>query len=175
MRSKTARRFIIVTAILLAFGATTVISSAYFSDYETAAGQAGIHLSGQTQIEESWSETEKVVSIQNTGKVDVVVRAGVFAPEKISTITLETSGDWKQGEDEHFWYYQHVLKPGESTSKITVSVKDNSSVDIDYRDFDIVVVQECAPVNSATGEVIDPNGTFTNGWEKGLIPSVKAD
>ncbi|MBQ9708339.1 MAG: hypothetical protein IJV66_04045 [Firmicutes bacterium] len=174
MRSKTARRFIIVTAILLAFGATTVISSAYFSDYETAAGQAGIHLSGQTQIEEKWQGTEKVVWIQNTGKVDVVVRAGVFAPEKISTITLETPGDWKQGEDKNFWYYQHVLKPGDSTSeiKVSVSVKD---VDIDYRDFDIVVVQECAPVNSATGEVIDPNGTFTNGWEKGLIPSVKAE
>ena len=155
MKIKNLRRALIIAAIAVAMVATTAVSFAYFSDYETAMGRAVIHLTGETEIQEEWTGAEKKITIVNTGECDVIVRVGVFGPDPDG---MNVTGDgWKQDGD--FWYYNQVIPVGGKTSVLTASV-DGLDPNLDYSEFDITVVQECQPASAAAQET--PEGWAIN-------------
>ena len=156
MKIKNLRRALIIAAIAVAMLATTAVSFAYFSDYETAMGRAVIHLSGQTELQENWSGTEKSITIKNVGETDVIVRVAIFAPD--GKTFKETAG-WTQDEESNFWYYNTVLPVGKETSPLVVSVEGVNTT-IDYSEFDIIVSQECHPASAASQET--PEGWAIN-------------
>ena len=149
MKIKNLRRVLIIAAIAVAMVATTAVSFAYFSDYETAAGKAVIHLTGETKLQEEWKEEEKTIKIENTGDCDVIVRVGIFGPDRMEP----PKGDgWIKDGD--FWYYNKVLPAKGMTSELKATVK-GLKPDLDYSEFDITVVQECYPASLAAEKTPD--------------------
>lgn len=163
------RKILICAAVLLTMIVSTQTAMAYFSDYEHAIGQAEINLSGQTVIEEEYTDNSKTIKVQNILDAenhigaDAIVRVGIYGPEKM-TVTPETPSDWKQIGD--FYYYTKVLPAGSETSAITASI-ENVPVNVDNAELEIIVVHESAPI------VYDNNGTIIipESWE--YAPEVK--
>lgn len=149
------------------------ISFAYFTDYDHQLGKAKISLSGQTELEEEFKDTKKIVSIKNTGvegeNADCVVKLLIYGPEKME-VSLGTPEDWTPIEMEdgaYGYYYNKVLAPGESTSKVTANIA-NIPKDVDMSDFEIIVLQE-----SKTFEIGDDGNVIApDGWTG--FPTIKA-
>ena len=163
MKSNFKRKFLILLAVVLTFAVTTVAASAYFSDYELAAGKAIVKLNGQTVIKENVENNIKTISIVNTGDANVFVRVGIYGPKEME-VTFN-GADWEKHED--FYYYKHVLPANEKHNQATVSQIEASIDKIPAgqaanAEFDIVVVQECSP------EAYDDDGTP-------IKPDVKPD
>ena len=155
MRTNFKRKFLILLVVVLTFAVTTVAASAYFSDYELAAGKAIINLNGQTEINEEFEENTKVVSIVNTGDANVFVRVGIYGPKEME-VTF-SGADWDKHGD--FYYYKHVLPVGETTvSAIKASIDKIPAGQAANAEFDIVVVQECSPEAYDDGTPIKPEG-----------------
>ena len=156
-----------VLAITLTLFASTGVTLAYFSDYETAMGEVTIHLNGQTQSEEEVTDTEKVICVVNTGQpgdANMVVRVRVTGPEGMK-ITIQDQLWEKHGD---FYYYGKALKPGEKTGTLTASV-NGIPVTADLTAFDITVHQESAYATYGTDNIIQK----PEGWD--YIPVIKAE
>ena len=160
MKKITNNTFIIIAVLLLAVIAPVSIAGAYFSDYVTSFGTAEISLRGRTEIEEETTDAKKVISIRNTGDCDVVVRVAVFGPDEL-IYEFENSGDWYKPDGSDFYYYTKKLEANDDhsncTSSITVKL-DNIKTDVAVPEFDITVIQECAPVILEGGKVMQPEG-----------------
>ncbi|MBQ6622304.1 MAG: hypothetical protein IJH75_05675 [Mogibacterium sp.] len=161
---------LVLLAVLLLLLVPLGLTRAYFSDYEEQIGEARINLKGETVIEEEVQEMEKTITIVNTGEpgksASVVVRVRIFGPDEMTVPTVGDgwvlSGDW--------YYYKHVLAPGEETTSITASVKD-VPVTLELSDMDIIVVQESAPaVYDVNNVVIAPEG-----WAADEFPEIHAE
>lgn len=127
---------LITVALLLILTVGIGVTSAYFTDYESARGGAVIDLRGQTELTEEVKDGNKEVSISNTGDTDMIVRVMIYGDTgRISNIT---GNGWSKGADGAY-YYDKVLHKGESTSKLTVNVSTGSS---DTDDFEVIVVHE---------------------------------
>lgn len=140
------------TALVLAFVMVMLtlsirVAYAYFTDYDHMLGAASLHLSGESEIEEEVKDTEKTVSIKNTGKegksASVVVKLLIYGPKEM-TVTLADSDDWtpvETADGVYIYYYNHVLAPQESTSNVVASVADIPK-EADLKDFEVIVLQE---------------------------------
>lgn len=120
-------------------------SMAYFTTYVSAGGSRPVSLGAQTEIHEDVSDMTKHITISNTSEVnDCFVRVKAFYAETfdVSYTDVEGKGDWKQGED-NYWYYSKVLKPGEETSMLDAHITVPEGFDADS--FNVVVIQECIP------------------------------
>lgn len=145
-------------AIFLCMVVSVGTAVAYFTDYENGRGGAEVNLSGQTRLIENMQDNNKVISVQNTGETDMIVRVLIFGDE--SRMTVKPGSGWIKGEDGAF-YYNKILKAGkdgaagESTSEIIaeVTVKEGE----EPTDFDIMVVNEGSRV------VYDGQGDPTSG------------
>ena len=162
-----------LAAVLIAVVALSAVFAmgtwAYFSDYEVARGEVTLNLSWQTEIQEKVYDGNKEISIKNTGKTSVVVRAAIFADE---LMTITTPDDWEEHKDQSqeypYYYYTKVLAPGESTSTIKAELKDLTEEQkaIIGDSFDVVVAHESAlAVCDKDQKVIQPEG-----WE--YIPNI---
>lgn len=161
MKVLTKKRILLFAAVLaLTFAAVQIPGTlAYFTDNESAKGQAEINLSWSTHLKEEVKENNKHVVVENTGKTDAMVRVAVFAGD-FATVTDE---DDKWQKRDGWYYYKEILKPGETTSELFVEVK---AKDAAQADFNIMVVHESARV-----VYIDNSTPYApEGWK--VVPEV---
>jgi predicted ribosomally synthesized peptide with SipW-like signal peptide len=163
-KCRNKKLIIAVIAVVMTLLASTGVTLAYFSDYETALGEVALNLSGETQIAEEVTDTQKVVKIVNTGDANVVVRMAIYGPEGMK-ITIDDDHWKKQGDH---YYYDKILKPGETTGSITADIS-GIPVTADLDEFEIIVNHESAIA------VYDMNNTVKkpDGWD--YIPTIKAE
>ncbi len=166
-KRRNRKGIIAVVAIVLALTASVGLTVAYFSDYETAMGEVSLNLSGETQITEEVTDTQKVIKVVNTGSegdADVVVRLSVYGPDGMKVRVDDEH--WSKAKDSDWYYYDKVLAPGETTGSITASIED-LPVDTDLSKFDIIVNHESAIA------VYDENNTVKKpeGWD--YIPTIR--
>ena len=139
---KKNKLLIMALSLTLCLTVSIGLAVAYFTDYEDAKGGAVLHLGGRTEIEEHVDKDKKEVTLRNTGEVDMVVRVLFFGGDQTGAnyeVLPDQSSDWTGSGNT--WYYNKILKPGESTSKLVASV-EGSVKDGDHIDFDITVVHE---------------------------------
>ena len=165
MKKLRNKKFALICAVVLTLMVSSGVTLAYFSDYETALGEAKISLSDRTEIHEEVTDKEKKISIKNTGTedfADVVVRVAIYGPDEMKV----TLGDgWT--ENGGYYYYDQILKPGDESSQITANIEDIPKT-IDLSELEIIVVHESAPVvYDSQGKVQKPDG-----W--GYIPDITA-
>ena len=131
-------------ALVMVLGASVGPSLSYFTTYVTAEGGYTIHLENvDTRVEEDYDGGAKHIFITNVGEANCYLRAKIFAGDMID---LVVSGEgWYEAGD-GYWYYEHVLQPGERSSELTasVTVKDRRM----EQDYNVIVVSECTPVVS---------------------------
>ncbi len=160
---KANKRFLLtICAVTLSLCVTVGVAFAYFTDYEMARGTAVVKLSGQTVINEEFEDLDKVISVLNNGEGDVIVRVGIYGPDKMNY--KFDSGDWYHPETDGFWYYKHVLHAGSSTSPLKVLV-EGIPVGEATAEMDITVVHESLPL--AAGD--DGYYIVPDGWKK-VVP-----
>lgn len=152
---KNNKLLIIALSLILCMTVSIGLAVAYFTDYEAAKGGAVLQLTGQTEIEEEIKENEKIVKINNTGETDMVVRILVFSNEKFTTVN-DDGTNWIKGSDGNY-YYGKVLKAGQSTTELTITVKGRSTPK-DPIDYDITVVHESERVLYDGNKVAIPEG-----------------
>ena len=167
MRKK-SKKLIVICAVFIALIASTTAAYAYFTDYEQARGGAQIKLEGQTHFNEEPSDSQKVLSVENTGETDVIVRVAAFG----DFINWETSrwedGDWKKIGD--WFYYKKILKPGETTKNINIKI-DTAVAKKAEHDFDIVVVHESSRVTddgTTANKVVKPDKWPDSWYDLGI-------
>ena len=156
---KINKKILLVISLMLVLTLSVGLTMAYFSDHTEAKGGKQIALGGQTKINEKQNEDNKVITIENIGDTDVVVRVAVYGPTKID---FSKSDDWEPDGD--YVYYKHVLpapKDGKKseTSEITASWKLPEGFD-PGDDFNVVVIQESEQaVYNEGGSVVTPKTT----------------
>lgn len=162
-KCRNKKLIIAIIAVVLTLLTSTGVTLAYFSDYETAMGEVTLNLNGQTEIYEEVTDTQKVIRIFNTGDANVVVRVAVYGPEGMK-VTADDEHWQKHGG---YYYYDMVLKAGESTGTITADIT-GIPVTEDLSEFDIIVNHESAIA------VYDEENTVKkpDGWD--YIPMIKA-
>lgn len=150
------KRLLLTTVIVLAvLLACTCVAFAYFTDYEDAHGGAVLRLEGESELHETPEDDKKIISIENTGETDIIVRVAVFGDYVTEEADEE---DWIKDGD--YWYYKHILEPGKSTSEIIANI-DTKKAKEDGHDFEIVVVHEIERVTydgTEENKVVKPEG-----------------
>lgn len=141
---------------IIAISLTTIPVIAYFTAHTEAEGNVSVQLGTQTTIVEEFEKDDpliKLVTIENTGKEDVYVRATAY-----SAYPLEiTGGDsWQKGADgDVYYYYTDVLEPEQKTVpplRVKVTPPANASPD----SFNVIIVYE------STRAIYDENGNLTD-------------
>lgn len=142
-------KVMLMSAAALGMTAALTIQSsmAYFTTYVSGGGSHPVTLGAQTEIHEDVIDMTKHIVIRNTSETsDCYVRVKAFCADPFG-ITYTDAGDkngsWSAGEGD-FWYYSDILAPGETTG--TLYAKIEVPGDYDRDDFNVVVIQECAPV-----------------------------
>ncbi|MBQ6583066.1 MAG: hypothetical protein IJH77_04475 [Mogibacterium sp.] len=138
-----SKKKLLITALCLVLAVGVGLAAAYFTDYEDGRGGAILHLSGRSETEEHFDGNNKIVAVKNTGEVDMVVRVLAFGDEDMMTVDADGT-TWIDGGDGAY-YYGAILKAGETTPELTVSVSGRVDAD-DPINFDITVVNESSRV-----------------------------
>ena len=144
-----------VVAVVLITAVSTKEAMAYFTTYATAQGSLPVTLGPKTEVHENFKDWTKNIQVENTGDVSVYVRVKVIAGSQF-TITAKGS-NWSAGND-GYWYYSKPVAVGELTESIEAYIKVVADVE---SSFNIVVVQECTPVE------YDENGN--------AVPAIDSD
>ena len=153
---KTSRKYIILFAAVLALAIVAMsvpATLAYFSDQDRANGAKDVKLGWETELHEYVEENSKHIAVENVGDTDAIVRVAVFAGDFAS---VNTGSDWKLKNG--WYYYDKVLKAGETTPELFVSVKAEASK---QADFNIVVVHESSRVVYSDNETLK----VPDGWD----------
>lgn len=154
MRKRWMRQSAVLGAAALVLTASVSVGTAlaYFTTYSTAEGSVSMDMGfTQTEVEETVDSDGKHVTVRNIGDYDCFVRARVFAEVEVG---YEAGDGWSLGGD-GYWYYSQVLGAGESTSELLITYEFPE----DGEAFDIIVVQECAPV------LYDEGGNAYADWD----------
>lgn len=162
MKTLTRNKLIALIAAIMVISSSVGVALAYFSAYDAAAGEAKLVLGGSTSVTEEFTKNNKVITISNTGKTNVVVRVGIYGPNGMQVVP-EKEGDWVPIGD--FWYYTHVLEPGADASIINATI-DGIPVNEDMENFDIVVASESAMAVAGEGNKVQKPAN----WE--AIPDI---
>ena len=173
MKKMNLKSGFLALSLVLVIALSVGVTFAYFTDYDQLAGSAKLNLSNETEIEEEVTDTSKTISIQNTGKegenASCVAKLLIYGPEGM-TVAPDAPDDWTplEAKDGVFmYYYNKVLAPGESTSKVVAKV-DDIPKDADMKDFEIIVLQESETFSvDDDGFVVAPEG-----WTD--FPKIKA-
>ncbi len=174
MKNRINKRAFWLSACALALVGSTSIRSAmaYFTTYVTAKGGHEISFDTTTTIEEEKVvDRVKQVRVQNTGENPCYVRVKYFVGTELFDLVPTKTDGWAEGKD-GYWYYTKIVQPKGSaddadlTSQLGMqivakdSAKDMFGVDGKFSyvyDFDVVVVQECVPVQAdENGNLLDP-------------------
>lgn len=143
--------FCIILGVLLVVGSTFAWFTA--SDTRTNPFRAKDYVFDFKVTEEFTPPTEvepgdtitKEVAVTNTGDLpgfvrvlvhtEIVAADGTLLPSDSSAVSFEDiadTDDWRYGED-GYWYYLHVVEPGEKTPNIFTGVTLLSSVNEQYK------------------------------------------
>lgn len=137
----------LAAVMVLALSVTSVL--AYLTTYTRAQGGIKLELTEETVIKEVVEDSQKKVTIENTGKVPVRVRAKAYAPAAVEIQeNFNNNPDWTKAED-GYWYYGKVLQPKEDTTELVFFI-DLTGVELD--EINIVVIYE------ATHNLVDDAG-----------------
>ena len=141
-------------AVIMAGSMTIHSALAYFTANASAQGGHPISLGSKTDITEDFSDWTKHIEIANTGENDCYIRVKVFSGSQFDVEFSGESGAWSQGDDE-YWYYSEIVPEGGKTSVLNAKI----NVPGDFGDdFNVVVIQECNPVQ------FDENGKAYADW-----------
>ncbi|MCI6466735.1 MAG: hypothetical protein MSA90_14880 [Faecalicatena sp.] len=141
-------------AVIMAGSMTIHSALAYFTANASAQGGHPISLGSKTDITEDFSDWTKHIEIANTGENDCYIRVKVFSGSQFDVEFSGESGAWSQGDDE-YWYYSEIVPAGGKTSVLNAKI----NVPADFEDdFNVVVIQECTPVQ------FDENGKAYADW-----------
>lgn len=154
--------FVLVIALALCvFNKGTL---AYLTDADKAVNQVSTGLSSITVVEEVGAD-KKNVGIMNDGTIDCYVRLMVTIPSIDGIIYTEKFKDktqWIYSESDGYWYYNKVLKPGESAilyESIEVTKPDVKLTEEDLYNFgDIVVYAESVQADNILKDVVPEEG-----------------
>jgi len=132
-----------VLAVIVVLGVSVKESLAYFTTYARAQGGMDLTLGNKTEIDEAY-DGQKHIRVRNEGSADCYVRVKVFAG---SLVGLEYSGSskWTPGAD-GYYYYSDIVPSGSMTEELLVKISASEEIKELGTDFDVIVVQECAPV-----------------------------
>lgn len=161
-----------VIALVLCLSASVGFTLAYFSDYEEAAGGATLHLGGRTELYEGEEADAKQIVIKNTGKTNMIVRVAIFGDEYMQSLDFNGHvDDWYKPENEEFYYYKHILKPDDSTPKITAAVKTSwEGAEEPPFDFEVTVLHEGAQAIYDGDKLTVPQG-----WNPNVKDEIEID
>ena len=154
---KNRTRLIAALSLIMCLAVSVGLTFAYFTDYENAKGGAVVSLSGRTETEEKFKDNDKIVTIKNTGDVDMVVRVKVFGDEKHMTINADNNSDWVKGKKDDYWYFTKVIKAKSESTPMRIEVKGKIDPG-DPIDFEITVVHESKRVTYDGDKVAIPEG-----------------
>lgn len=156
-------------AMVLVLGAGAGSAWAYFTTYVEAEGGYVVNLGDTTRIQEDVTYLHKAVTITSeTTSQPVWIRVKAYYAEGELTIESNT-GKWSKGENDDWWYYADIVKAGETTDvlDITISVpKESSNEKIPVEDFDVVVIYESTPVEYDDAGKPVPNDPKLVDWDK---------
>ena len=146
-----------VVAALFTFN-TVQKTGAYFSDSVNNSGQGTVILKHSTVTHEEIPDGKnKVITVENTGTTDVIVKILLEYPEGAFTVGKTTDAetfDWVLKED-GWYYYTKVLKATETSSAILVDVGE----DVPKYEFDITVMTASERVvYNEDGSLFTPDG-----------------
>ena len=149
MKVISRKSLIVLLAAVLMLVSSVGMTVAYFSDNDSAEGQAALSLKPDTTIHEGDSDTQKLISISNseTG-APVIVRVRIYGPgEALLTETINDN-NWAKASD-GWYYYKKALAPGASTGTILAELKadlpDEEKTQLGD-EFNVTVVHEAAVV-----------------------------
>lgn len=153
LQNKNHRKTLIVLFIVLSVGLFSSIS-AYFVDKAAKKNSFTIGYV-ETKIEEDYTPPEdlkpgikfiKKVAVKNTGPNDCYVRMLVtFSNSQMGDVCSidYNDADWTKNDKDGYWYYNSLLKSGETTKPLFNTVTIPSDVDANnLQDFDINVYHE---------------------------------
>lgn len=159
---KMNKKILAAMAIVLPLTIGTGSALAYFTANTSASAHYPVAVGTDTEIDEEFDAMTKHVSISNApNSGPVYVRARAFADSQ-HTLTYsagtaaEGQAAWIDGGD-GYWYYNGVLEPGKSTSKLDVKIDTNEDV-TEKENFNVIVVYERTPavVDPGTGSYKGP-------------------
>ena len=120
--------------ICAAFAATLIVCGvsvkpplAYFTTYATAKGGISVDICPTTDVKEKF-KTKKIVKKKK---------------KTTSQFDIQASGSNWSLSDDGYWYYSQVVPVGGKTEPIVAAITVSEKV---KTSFNVVVVQECAPV-----------------------------
>ncbi len=135
-------------AFCMIMAASVKEAAAYFTTYVSAGGSHVVNLGSQTKIDEDVKNMVKQISVENTSQInDCYVRVKVFCGDWLKDnlkIFGEDNDLWKYSQQDDYWYYGPILLAGERTKILNVKIEVPEGLDKDS--FNVVVIQECAPV-----------------------------
>ena len=158
-------------ALILAAGVSVGGARAYFTTYAVAEGSGTLNLGfAGTAIDEKVINGQKQIVLENTGDFDCYVRlkalAGDAYKDQLTYSEPDNAKNWALGED-GFYYYKDIVPAKGFASQINVGfplpVDEDPADDEVPADFNVIIVQECTPVN------YDADGNPYADWD------VKAD
>ena len=132
-----------VLAIVAVLGISVKASLAYFTTYARARGGKELTLGNTTEIDEEY-DGQKHIRVANQGNADCYVRVKVFAGSLLE-LTYSGSSQWTPGDD-GYYYYSDVVPAGGMTEELLVSIQVSEAIKELESNFDVIVIQECAPV-----------------------------
>lgn len=132
-----------VLAFVAVLGISVKDSLAYFTTYARAQGGKVLTLGNSTELKEEY-DGQKHIRVSNQGNADCYVRVKVFAGSLVE-LTYEGSSQWALGSD-GYYYYGDIVPVGGMTDELLVSIHASGEIKELGTDFDVIVIQECAPV-----------------------------
>lgn len=161
------RSLTVLLTLVLLFVTTIGITTAYFSDTDSAEGKAAVVLKQETTVDEGDGPDKQIAISNSKDGAAVVVRLQIFGPdEPIMSVTLPENGNWKKGAD-GWYYYTKVLAAGATTDgKVVAKIKDDLTAEekaVLGDNFNVTVAHEAqvAVYNGTT--VVTPAG-----WDQSI-------
>lgn len=121
---------------------------AYFTSYAQAEGGYVINLSDKTEITEKFSDWTKHVAVtsdQDSAPVYIRVKAfggNLYPLQYVPAV----AGDWTKGENDDYYYYNKIVRGGETTSELQIEILKIPKKPEDGDTFNVIVIYESTPV-----------------------------
>lgn len=159
----------IALAATLLIGGAVPSAWAYFTARDRADGSVSLRVGSVTEVNDSYKDLVKTISVTNTEGAPVWVRAQVFVGESYKdAVTIKAAG-WNTSGN---WYvYATPLLAGQTTSDLTVDISGvpADNLDVSASQFNVAVVYESCPATyAADGTPLAPN------WNQKLDTGVSA-
>lgn len=160
---KLSHKICALLAVLCVAFASAGTAWAYFTSYAITAGRYPVAIGDRVEIHEEFSRWTKHVRL--TAQADsgpVYVRARAFHSDLYDIEYNVPEGKWRDGGD-GWYYYDDILYAGQTTSELTVNIKNVPEEIKDPLDFGVAVVYESTPVRYRE------DGTAYADWDAPLI------